>query len=713
MVWGSGTNVGKTVISAGLLRAFYRGGLDVGYLKPVQTGLDLDEEKVRSWVGPGLDVGLTLVRFREAVSPDLAARRESWTGSDKVLVASLVEELRRREGRAMLVETAGGVLSPSPCGVLQGDLYRPMRLPAILVGDGRVLGGISATLTALEALEIRGYTVPLVIVVERSNAGGMENFRSIAENVRGSTSVQRISFDNPQEVTPWLMETSTQTAFDDAVSLLCAKHREWKQANVQASLDSRKMFWWPFTQHGLVNEVTVIDSAHQDDFTVLRNGEGNLERQFDGCGSWWTNGGIRGSALSAKVGAATLGRYGHVMFPECVHLPAMELTRRLLLGVGRGWASRVFFSDDGSTGVEVAIKMAFRLRLHRLGLPLVSENLKDVKLITLEGAYHGDTLGAMVCSEPGEYNETQTPWYTCKSFVVACPTVAIVGGCWTEEGLEGKFQFPQSTSGARILNVSMRQADGQEGDRLKRYYAHTKRVLAELSTRDDSPIIGGLMIEPVLQGAAGMRMIDPLFQRILIDVCQEKGIPVIFDEVFSGCWRLGYQCARDVLGVCPTIGIYAKLLTSATIPLAVTLASEEVFEAFLTDSKREALLHGHSYTAHPVGCALANEALQCLEEACKGTGRRYWSEERARNLSRINNVRDVTCVGTILAVRLHNSGNLQVVPLVKQLRDHGIFVRPLGNVVYLMCSPLTDEEICERLTNILEDALRRGTDNGA
>lgn len=114
--------------------------------------------------------------------------------------------------------------------------------------------------------------------------------------------------------------------------------------------------------------------------------------------------------------------------------------------------------------------------------------------------------------------------------------------------------------------------------------------------------LAACLIEPVMQGAGGMNFIDPLFQKLLVAACRSRGIPVIADEVFSGLWRLGHPSACGALGVAPDIACYAKLLTAGVVPLSVTLASDAVFAAFEGDSKAEALLHGHSYTAHPAGC---------------------------------------------------------------------------------------------------------------
>ncbi|CAN1292277.1 Bifunctional dethiobiotin synthetase/7,8-diamino-pelargonic acid aminotransferase, mitochondrial [Linum perenne] len=320
MIWSSNTSLGKTLVSTGLASSFLLSHFSpkhhrkLLYLKPVQTGFPSDSDShfvfsrlcslasQRSATDPFFSFSAynsvlqssppaanafpeghnlnfserqcnllragskgsaelvceTLYAWKEAVSPHLAAERENFTVSDSSLVNRLEKHLTTSlEGEFVkedkpafcIVETAGGVASPGPSGTLQCDLYRPFRLPGILVGDGR-LGGISGTVSAYESLKLRGYDVVAVV----------------------------------------------------------------------------------FVDHGLANE----DSLQ----SYFRN------RYFD-------------IELAREMGYAA-GRFGHVMFPENVYEPSLECAQLLLEGVGKGWASRVFFSDNGSTAIEIALKMAFR-----------------------------------------------------------------------------------------------------------------------------------------------------------------------------------------------------------------------------------------------------------------------------------------------------------------------------------------------------------------
>lgn len=181
-------------------------------------------------------------------------------------------------------------------------------------------------------------------------------------------------------------------------------------------------------------------------------------------------------------------------------------------------------------------------------------------------------------------------------------------------------------------------------------------------------------------GAGGMIFVDPLFQRILVDVVRgplfssgpsQQGLPVIFDEVFIGLYRLGFESATSILGAYPDISVNAKILTGGLVPLAVTLASEDVFRAFLSEKKTDALLHGHSYTAYPVGCAVANAALMVIDKMQVGgewsearalwdssvdeAGTRVWSfwgPEFVHELSRLPAVGEVMALGTVLAIKV-------------------------------------------------------------
>jgi len=214
-----------------------------------------------------------------------------------------------------------------------------------------------------------------------------------------------------------------------------------------------------------------------------------------------------------------------------------------------------------------------------------------------------------------------------------------------------------------------------------------------------------------------MKFIDPLWQRALVDEARARRVPVLYDEIASGMLRLGYMSCKDVLGVAPDVACYAKLLTGGLVPLSVTLATDEVFQAFYGEDKAQALLHGHSYTAHPVGCAASLHALDAYDRVLlkddDGNHNKsgYFDEDEVQKLSLHPLVSESFALGTVLAVKLVGSGSGYTAvsiskPVVEHLRRHGgVFARPLGNVVYIMVSPFTKAGECRKLTEVLKDAI--------
>jgi dethiobiotin synthetase/adenosylmethionine--8-amino-7-oxononanoate aminotransferase len=224
-------------------------------------------------------------------------------------------------------------------------------------------------------------------------------------------------------------------------------------------------------------------------------------------------------------------------------------------------------------------------------------------------------------------------------------------------------------------------------------------VLADNQARD----IGAVLLEPVLHGSAGMIFVDPLFHYALVTCAQALSIPVVFDEVFSGIWRLGSPTAARLLGVKPDISCFSKTLTGGVLPLSVTLATEETFDAFKGENKAAALLHGHSYTAHPAGCAAACEGFRIYSELKSRSDLMsgYWDPATVQELSRLPLFTRTVALGTVLAFELNadTSGYASHASrsFASKLVAAGIQVRPLGNVVYLMAHPTARAEECSEI----------------
>lgn len=699
-----------------------------------------------------------------------------------------------------------GVHSPTLSGTTQLDSYRPLFLPTILIGDSR-LGGISSTISSYESLVLRGYIVDSILLFRDEYYRNWE-YLSPYFAERG---VHVLAVDAPPERHTDLKENFrlTEKYYEEIVPASqqgglfnILSHLDDCHSRRIAELDSMprrslETIWWPFVQHGLVTsegDINVIDSAHGDFFTIynghrsapassksLTTTHSLLEPQFDGSASWWTQAVGHASPSLTLAAARAAGRYGHVMFPQATHLPALKLAERLVRdGPGKGWAARAFFSDDGSTGMEVALKMALRAFAGRQGKQLDGQQRKHLGILGLKGSYHGDTIGAMDACEEGVYT---CEWHEAKGYWLDPPTVSNRKGNMV-------IALPpaiaaQGAVDAADVNMSSLARTYNVEERLKTplaavYRDYIERTLKNL--RDSGgPTLAALVLEPLVMGAGGMIFVDPLFQRVLIDVVRGtpstvsasrpshwSALPVIFDEVFIGLYRLGLQSAGPLLGVFPDISVNAKILTGGLVPLAVTLASDSIFQAFISENKVDALLHGHSYTAYPIGCEVANEALNIVERLASGD---QWNDARSKwgvsgsaeakqigvwsfwdpafvdAVSRLDVVEEVMTLGAVLAIKVRDSAGGKFRPLASlfDLMDiqmigyqshsaqklleslklgtkdetissapggspFGINYRTLGDVAYFMLSlntsAATTRSVEDRIWNVLKSSPR-------
>lgn len=558
------------------------------------------------------------------------------------------------------------MLSPVPSGTTQADAYRPLRLPVILIGDSN-LGGISSTLSAFESLYSRGYTVTSVLLFNHPTYQNHTYLSSYFNEHHPHVKV--LAFEPPpKKGVRWTPESdeihmkgyyNRVASTSEVMRLVRHLDTEHTERIIKLSGMSRKAcdaFWYPFVQHKSFRalDVTVIDSAHGDLFTTFslppnpltplkslsapvqqeRRSTPLLNPKFDGSASWWTQGLGHANPKLTTAAAHAAGRYGHVIFPLVVHEPALELAETLLNSQGKGWASKVFFSDNGSTGMEVAIKMALRATA-----TLYGEGIKpELEVLGLKGSYHGDTLGAMDACEGGAYNKT-VEWYRGRGYWLESPTLGFENG-------ELRVRIPWNGSSAPLasLGVAYDVKRRRDSNLELIYKSYITQQITRASERGHK--FGALVLEPLVLGAGGMQFVDPLFQTVLVETVRSisgtllptqyqqsriSTLPVIFDEVFSGLGRLGFSNPAATLGVYPDIAVYAKLLTGGLLPMAVTLATKDIFQVFYGDEKAQALLHGHSYTAYPAGCAVATTSLKLIDESLKSESwkrsRHAWTNE--------------------------------------------------------------------------------------
>jgi len=420
----------------------------------------------------------------------------------------------------------------------------------------------------------------------------------------------------------------------------------------------RRHVWHPFTQHGTAAEPLVIARARG---ASLFDASGR--EILDLISSWWTctHGHSHPRLNEALARQAEL--FPHVMFASFTHQPAVDLATALS-ALLPGDLGRVFFSDDGSTSVEVALKIAYQYWANR------GETRRRV-FISFDGGYHGDTLGAMALGRgSGFFNLFRG--LMCQ--VAVLPFAATFEG---DDAAEDREKGALSAFQDRLSN----------------------------GAQD----VAAIIIEPLLQGAGGMRVCRPQFLRALVEIAREAGVLVIFDEVATGFGRTGTLFAMEQAGVVPDMVCLSKGLTAGYLPMAVTVVREPVFEAFLGESFDRALPHGHSFTANPLACAVAlcSLALFEQEETLKRIARiaARHRDMLATLLAREDVVRP-RVLGSILAFDMKDNGDYQSAAS-STLRDwylaHGLNIRPLGATLYLMppyC--ITEEELDRAYAGLIE-----------
>jgi adenosylmethionine-8-amino-7-oxononanoate aminotransferase len=413
--------------------------------------------------------------------------------------------------------------------------------------------------------------------------------------------------------------------------------------------DDSSSVWHPFTPQ-LSDEKNVVIVRGEGACVYDESGR----EYIDAISSWWVN--LHGHChpfITERV-KQQLNQLEHVLFSGYTHAPAIELAAKLKALLP--YMSKVFYSDDGSTSVEVALKMAFQF-WHNQSQP-------RKKIIAFENAYHGDTFGSM---SVGARNVFSRAFESLLFEVVHIP-VPVAG------------------------------KEKQSIDALR------KAIDADTAA---------FIFEPLVQGAAGMIMYSADVLNELIGICKEYNIITIADEVMTGFGRTGKMFATDYCANKPDIICLSKGITGGFMPLGATMCTERIYSAYVTADRTKTFFHGHSYTANPLACAAACANLEWFEKGnvMQSVNRiADFMADAVRELEKIETVVNARVCGTILAVELktdENAGYLNSIgdKVAVFFQERGIILRPLGNVIYLIppyCS--TDDELSRMNAAMLEFA---------
>jgi adenosylmethionine-8-amino-7-oxononanoate aminotransferase len=380
--------------------------------------------------------------------------------------------------------------------------------------------------------------------------------------------------------------------------------------------------WLPYTQMKTADLPVPVVSARG---VRLQLADGR--ELIDGIASWWTACHGYGHPHILKKVAEQLEKMPHVMFGGLAHEPAYRLAQRLAAALP-GDLNRVFFTESGSVAVEVALKMAVQFWLN--------QGQRRTKFVSFRHGYHGDTFAAMAICDP-------------------------------EEGMHRLFRGVVPEQFSALLPTS------------KQRCSELNDLLAQ--NREQ---IAAVIVEPLIQGAGGMKFHDPDVLADLKTLCDRHGLLLIFDEIFTAFGRTGTLFACELVGVVPDILCLSKALTGGTMPLAATIATERIYDGFQSDDSDAALMHGPTYMAYPLGCAAANASLDLFESESRlqrvAAIEAQLKEELApcRRAPGVRDVRVMGAVGVVQTDRPVAAGGLRA-----RFVEKGFWIKPFGDVIYL------------------------------
>lgn len=419
----------------------------------------------------------------------------------------------------------------------------------------------------------------------------------------------------------------------------------------ELSSTDRKNIWHPFTPLAGASEPLRITHAEG---VYLYTSDGR--KIIDAISSWWVNLHGHSHPVIAKAVADQAAKLEHVIFAGFTHEPAIRLSENILSILPSNF-SKIFFSDNGSTAVEVALKMAMQYWHNR--------KIDRKKVIAVEGAYHGDTFGSMSVGDRSIFTIPFSPYLFDVEFV----------------------GFPEKGGEEKILDQFKKIID-----------------------RGDAGIF---IYEPLIQAAGGMRMYSSELLDAMVEYAQKNEVICIADEVFTGFGRTGKLFASDHQTFKPDLIALSKGLTGGTLPLGVTAVTSKIVSAFETDDFNKTFFHGHSFTANPVACAAANASFRLLNEPlCQESLVRIAAQHK-EFVSELNThalVKEARSLGTILAIELRTGQQSSYTHewrkrIYSFFMEHDILLRPLGNTFYIVAPYCITTDDLHRIYTIIRKFL--------
>ena len=680
-VTGTDTGVGKTVVAAGIAAGLKARGIDVGVMKPIATGGMEDAVFLKRAIST--DDLLNLINpicFKTAMAPMVAARLERKRIDIEKIKDAYGELCRRHE--FLVVEGIGGAMVPIKKDYLVVDLIKDLDLAALIVARPN-LGTINHTLLTVEALKSRGIEIAGIIVNKGLPAAKDKSVKTNPAVIAKITNlpilgiVPRINV-MPAEAGIHFLDSRFRgnDRWVDLDKVIYA--RDTTHRSRQLKEWDKRYVWHPFTQMKdyLKEESLIIEEGRG---SYLKDTDGKW--YLDGVSSLWVNvHGHRNKILDEAI-KTQLGKVAHSTLLGLGNEPSIELARGLVEIAPEG-LKKVFYSDSGSTAVEIALKMAFQYWQQKRE----KAAKKKKKFVSFTNAYHGDTIGSVSLGGMDIFHKIYKPLLF-KTIKVSYPY------CYR---CRLNLSYPE---------CGLRCAEDIE----KLLKARHKKI-------------AGLVIEPLVQAAAGMLIAPSGFLKYARQLCDRYDVLLIADEVAAGFGRTGKLFACGHEGVCPDIMALAKGITGGYLPLAATLTTQQVFDGFIADyNEQKTFFHGHTYTGNPLACqaALANLKLfrqngffKKLDEKIK------FLRKGLERFYELEHVGDIRQKGLMIGIELVKDRARKTpydweekigIRVIKDIRKSGIILRPLGNVIALMPPLSINKEELEYLLDNTYNSIERIT----